>query len=228
MRINPMTCLGLLSFVAAAPVRPVVPAPSVDRSTAVVADYVEARTASVFAGACHYNGERVIEGREAVFAMKILAGSWHGVDLTGVTAAGETVCDDNLAESSAPRHTQVVVNPGATDAQAAAVIDLLSVKSAGSLGTVSAAGRAAIDFAHDAGGYRMTAAGFADLTIRPMPDNACCTQPHLVWYQPLVALEHRKVGYTDSADYTAGTLGDPWQRADENSAFYGRVAVTNP
>jgi hypothetical protein len=225
MRIKQITCLGLLSFMAAAPVRPAVPAAG--PSASLVADYVEARTASVFAGACHYNGERVIEGREAVFALKITAGPWRGVDLTGVTAAGETACEDNLAESTASRQTQIVVDPAASDAQVAAVVDLLQAKSAGSLGTVTAVGRSNIAFTHDADGYRMSAAGFADLTVRPMPDNACCTQPHLVWYQPLVALEHRKVGYTDSAEYSAGTLGDPWQRAEENSAFYGRVSTTD-
>ena len=31
-------------------------------------DYVEVRTASVFAGACHYNGEVVTTGRDAMMA----------------------------------------------------------------------------------------------------------------------------------------------------------------
>ena len=54
-----------------------------------------------------------------------------------------------------------------------------------------------------------------------MPNDECCKQPNLVWYSPLMPLDHRKVGYTDSAAYLAGTVGDPWQRSDENSAFYG-------
>jgi hypothetical protein len=34
-------------------------------------DYVEVRTASVFAGACHYNGEVVTTGRDAIMAWNV-------------------------------------------------------------------------------------------------------------------------------------------------------------
>ena len=46
-------------------------------------------------------------------------------------------------------------------------------------------------------------------------------QPNLVWYSPLVHLTWRKVGYTINAAYVAGQISDPWQRSDENGAFYG-------
>jgi hypothetical protein len=209
--------LALLGFVAASRISTPV------ASTPVVADYVEARSASVFCGACHYNGERVTAGREAVFGIRISSGSWRGVDLTGVTAVGEVSCDDNLAETSAARRTTIVVDRSASEAQAAATVDYLRVKSGDTFGTVTAGARSTITFKHDVDGYRVDAPGFADLTVHPMPDNACCTQPHLVWYQPMVTLEHRKVGFTDVADYTA-VSGDAWQRTDENSAFYGTVA----
>src|ERR671928_228601 len=51
--------------------------------------YVEARTASVFAGACHYNGELTTAGREAVLAWNVKGGSWGGVDLAGVRAVAD-------------------------------------------------------------------------------------------------------------------------------------------
>ena len=62
------------------------------------------------------------------------------------------------------------------------------------------------------------------MSVQPMPNDECCSQPSLVWYTPLTPLEHRKVGYTQSATYTAGTLTDAWQREGENSAFYGAFA----
>jgi hypothetical protein len=213
-RFLPLTLLGL---VAASHV----PTPAV--SSPVVADYVEARTASVFCGACHYNGERITSGREAVFAIHIASGSWRGVDLAGVTAVGEVACEDNLAETTAARHTTMVVDRSASDSQAVAVVDFLRAKSGDTFGTITAGGRPAVSFRHDADGYRVDAAGFADLTVHAMPDNACCTQPHLVWYQPMVGLVHRKVGFTDIAEYTAAN-GDTWKRTEENSAFYGTVA----
>ena len=41
-----------------------------NKVTKIAGDYVEARTASVFAGACHYNGELVTTGRDAIMAWR--------------------------------------------------------------------------------------------------------------------------------------------------------------
>jgi len=45
--------------------------------------YVEVRTASVFAGACHYNGEVTTTGRDALMAWNVKSGQWRGVDWQG-------------------------------------------------------------------------------------------------------------------------------------------------
>src|SRR5947209_8653839 len=55
-------------------------------SQKVSGDYVEARTASVFAGACHYNGELVTTGEEAIAGWNVTSGYWKGANLTGVKA----------------------------------------------------------------------------------------------------------------------------------------------
>lgn len=52
-------------------------------SNSLRGDYVETRTASVFAGACHYNGELTTTGRDALMAWNVVSGSWRGVDLAG-------------------------------------------------------------------------------------------------------------------------------------------------
>src|SRR5260370_38698441 len=51
--------------------------------SSVKGDYVEARTASVFAGACHFNGEAVTPGQDALMAWNIQSGPWNGGDLGG-------------------------------------------------------------------------------------------------------------------------------------------------
>ena len=43
--------------------------------------------------------------------------------------------------------------------------------------------------------------------------------------QPLVGLENRKVGYTSKALYSGSTVGEPWSRSGENSAFYGSFSL---
>jgi len=189
----------------------------------VTGDYVEVRTASVFAGACHYNGELVTVGKEAIAAWNFTAGAWHGIDLSGVRAMAAVSSDANLGEQAA-RKVELIVDSAATDAQAKAVAGLLQEKCGKQLGTVVATRRAPVRFEHDAAGYQVKSAGYAAMSVSPMPDAACCKQPSLVWYSPLTPVTGRKVGFTQSAAYTAGTVGDAWERDGENSAFYGSFA----
>jgi hypothetical protein len=68
-------------------------------------DYVEVRTASVFAGACHYNGEVVTTGRDAMMAWNVTSGKWQGVDLAGVRVLAIVSADANLGEANAARQS---------------------------------------------------------------------------------------------------------------------------
>src|SRR5438270_10141560 len=70
-------------------------------------DYVEARTASVFAGACHYNGELTTTGRDAMLAWSVSEGSWDGVKLAGVRAVAVVSSDANLADTHAARRSEL-------------------------------------------------------------------------------------------------------------------------
>ncbi|HEX4793781.1 MAG TPA: DUF1326 domain-containing protein [Humisphaera sp.] len=187
----------------------------------ITGDYVEARTASVFAGACHYNGELVTTGRDAIMAWSFTSGSFHGTDLSGVRAMASVTSDDNLSQEHATRKAELIVDTHATQAQVSAVSDLLAEKCGSAIGKIVNVRRAAISFSHVNTAYSVKADGFAAMSVEAMPDDACCAQPNLVWYTPLTPIEHRKVGYTQNASYSAGTLGDKWEREGENSAFYG-------
>src|SRR5882672_10175595 len=74
---------------------------------AVKGEYVEVRTASVFAGACHYNGELTTAGRDALMAWNVKSGQWRGTDLAGVRAVAIVSADANLAEATAARHSEI-------------------------------------------------------------------------------------------------------------------------
>lgn len=192
--------------------------------SAVRGQYVEARTASVFAGACHYNGERVTEGRSAVLAWDIQGGTFDGVDLTGVKLMAVVSGEQNLADADAGRRTEIVVDAGDKDGQAArvaAAVAWAKAKCGDQLGTIVSAKAGRVTARRDSGETLMSAAGFASIDVRPMPDKGCCAQPHLVWYTPIMPIDDRRVGYTQAAGYAAGRVGDTWQRSDENSAIYG-------
>jgi hypothetical protein len=188
---------------------------------AVKGDYVEVRTASVFAGPCHYNGELVTTGRDAMMAWNVAEGSFDNVNLAGVKAVAVVSATENLSDANAARKSEVMIDSSATDAQATALVAMLKQQSGATLGMIVSVKRGAITFTHDKDGYAVNAAGFAQAKVQSMPDDACCKQPSDVWYEPLTKLEGRKVGYTASASYAGGKAGERWERAGENSAFYG-------
>jgi len=187
-------------------------------------DYVEVRTASVFAGACHYNGEVTTTGRDALMAWNVTSGKWQGVDLTGVRVMAIVSADANLSESSAARQSEIVIDRSASRTQALAMLNALKERYASSLGKIVSVRSAPINFVRSGKTYSVTADDAA-IDVEAMPNDLCCKMPNLVWYAPLVSLENRKVGYTMKALYTGSAVSDSWSRSGENSAFYGSFAL---
>jgi len=192
-------------------------------STSVKGDYVEVRTASVFAGACHYNGEVTTTGREALMVWNVTSGKWKGVDLAGVRAIASVSADDNLSNEQAGRRAELIVDKSATHAQAAAMVEAIKSRYADALGEIISVRSAPIDFKHEGNTYEVASTS-ASIDVEAMPNDLCCRMPNLVWYSPLVPLDKRKVGYTVRAIYAGHTAGDNWEGARENSAFYGSFA----
>ena len=218
--LSTMVLLACLGTAAAATLPTLTASVSRAASSPITGDYVEARTASVFCGACHYNGELVTTGRDAVLAWNFTGGHYQGVDLTGLHAVAAVTSDANLGDETAGRKTELAVDPGATEQQIAAIKSLLASKLGSQLGAIVATRRTPITFSHGETGYTISAAGFATLSVDYRADDTCCTQPHLVWFSPLTPLEHRKVGYTEVASFS-GSVALPWTRQGEDSAFYG-------
>ena len=187
-------------------------------------DYVEVRTASVFAGACHYNGEVVTTGRDAMMAWNVTSGKWQGVDLSGVRALAIITADANLSENNAARSAEIIIDSSASETQSQALLNALKVKYAATLGNVVTVRSAPIKFDHKGRTYAV-AADDATINVEAMPNDLCCKMPNLVWYSPLVGLENRKVGYTVNATYSGKALANPWSRSGENSAFYGSFSL---
>src|SRR6185295_18170279 len=84
-------------------------------------DYVEVRTASVFDGACHYNGEVTTTGREAMMAWNVTSGKWQGIDLAGVRVIAIVSSDANLGEKSARQSEILIDSP--SRAQSVAILN---------------------------------------------------------------------------------------------------------
>ena len=192
-------------------------------NTSIKGDYVEVRTASVFAGACHFNGEVVTAGREAIMAWNFASGRWNGTDLAGLKAIAVVSADENLENSTAARHSEIVLDSSASHDQKVAMLEALKSRYQSTLGEIISVRSAPISFKHEGKSYDVASAEAA-INVEAMPNDLCCRQPNLVWYTPLVQLGQRKVGYTLKASYSGHEVGDTWEREGENSAFYGSFA----
>jgi hypothetical protein len=195
-----------------------------DKGT-LTGDYLEARTASVFAGACHYNGELTTTGREAEMAWHIRDGVWKGTSLSGLSAVASVVSDANLQDEAAPRRSTLYIDAKATPAQFEALSAALQARYSNAFGKVVAVKRAPISFAHTGESYRVEARGVTLLSVEAMPNHECCKQPNMVWYKPLIEINGRKVGYTKESGIQDNILGVTWTKNDQNTAFYGTFAL---
>src|SRR5687767_11976377 len=81
--------------IAAAVLVSAIPA-SAGPSGTITGDYVEARTAEVFAGGCIMGSEAETMGRQAVLAWRIGSGSYQGVALDGLAVVAAITGDRNL------------------------------------------------------------------------------------------------------------------------------------
>src|SRR5579872_185955 len=184
-------------------------------SSQLSGDYVETRTASVFAGPCHYNGEVMNTGRDAMMAWKFDS---------GVRVMAVVSCDANLADQTAARKSEIVIDKSAGEVQAQAALNSILSHDKSMLGKVVSIREGKINFSHVGREYQVECAGLGSMDVQGMPNDECCKQPNLVWYEPLVKLTGRKVGYTVDAEFSGGKVADSWQREDENGAFYGAFA----
>src|SRR3954470_14601138 len=66
-------------------------------ATSVTGDYVEARTAEVFAGGCIQGSEGEAAGREAILAWRVTQGQLNGVSLDGLSVVAVVAGDMNLS-----------------------------------------------------------------------------------------------------------------------------------
>lgn len=187
-------------------------------------DYAEARTCSVYAGGCHYSGEYVTAGREALLFWHIREGRWNGVDVSGLSVLAAVVAEDNLAEPFARRRSVLYLDSRATAQQQKALAELFAKRYASLLGEISAVKTVPIRYTREDRQITVDAPGVATLNISRYPCKHC-VQPHQVWYQPLAPIAEAEVASAKLTAYRDRQLGTVWQRGEENSVFVGEFSL---
>lgn len=202
--------------------------PASPSQTGLQADYVEARTASVYAGACHAAGEYLTQGREAVLAWRFTAGEYDGVDLTGAEVVAVLSADRNLADPEARTQSFLVVDAAASEPVRAAALAALREACGERLGRIVAVRVEPVDVLRAGETFDVRAGKSVRLAGSTLPDRQCCKMPFDRWYEPFVAPVAETpslVGNCDVFQCTDDTLGPVWARRGENNALLARVEL---
>jgi hypothetical protein len=196
-----------------------------NKAAQVQGDYIEARSASVYAGPCHYSNEAVTDGRTATVAWRFTDGSWNGVNLKGLSAVAVINAKANLAEDTKSRRSVLYLDARATPQQVGALRSLFSEKYGAMLGQVVATRAASTQVSNDGLNYRVRVDGVAQLDVNRYPCTHC-TQDAQIWYQPLAPAQNVIVGKTTRTSFSDKALDISWDdRQEANSAFVGTFTL---
>ncbi len=191
----------------------------------VQGEYLEARSVSVYVGACHYGAEYVEGGREATLVWNIRQGTWKGVSLEGLTVVAVVTAKNNLAIDTKTRRSVLYIDERATSEQRAALTDLMTTKRGELLGEIVRTESAPIAFTKEDVKYDLRVGQVLTLSVSRYPCQNC-TQPHQIWYKPLEQLDTPIVGKSTSYSYQDKILSVTWNDGeDTNNVFVGNFAM---
>ena len=191
----------------------------------VQGEYLEARSVSVYVGACHYGAEYVEGGREATLVWNIHQGTWNGVSLEGLTVVAVVTAQNNLAVDTNTRRSVLYLDEKATSEQRSALIDLMTTKRGEILGEVVSTEIAPITFTKQDVKYNLRVGEVLTLSVSRYPCQNC-TQPHQIWYKPLEQIDTPIVGKSTAYCYQDKILSVTWNCGeDTNNVFVGNFAM---
>ncbi len=198
---------------------------------AIQGDYVEVRSADVYAGSCFANSEVGLVGKEAMLAWKVKQGSWQGVDLSGLGVVAVVKANATLGDpyhSPLPAKAVLIVDQRASAAQRKA-LEAFAQSMAGQLvADVVRVETAPIDMVVS-GGHHDARAKLVAGKLATIETRAICHGDHLcgnefVYYPPLTQISHAMPAFTIEDAFNGQGLDTVWRRADKRSAFVGTFA----
>ena len=197
-------------------------------SPMVEGEYVEARTAEVFAGGCVMSSEAETIGRQAVMAWRIAKGSYDGVSLDGLSVVAALAGDRNLGirelggEAPSEVRAAIIVDERATAAQRRSLVKLVTAMSDGLMQDIVQVTTAPIRFASSAHQVEVST-GDAKLAVqRHVHHDPNCGA--MQWFHPLAAGTDASLGMTETHVFSGRALGTRWSDPNKKSAFVGSFA----
>ncbi len=188
--------------------------PAGTSGSGVVVDRVEFRSAAVWAGACHYNGEYHHRGQTALLGFAFEGGAVDGVELAGLGAVVALASDLNLDEG-AERQIEAWIDEDADEGQVAALTAWLGTE----VGELDVVHRAAVEVHAGLESFGLVVPGVAEAAADTMAERACCSMPENRWYEPLAGPAGAPVGFVERCRFEGSEALEGWTYEGENSAF---------
>lgn len=203
-------------------------------ATEVRGEYVEARTADVYTGACFANSEVQLVGNLAVFGWKINKGTWRGVNLDGLAVVAAVRASSTLGDRTGtayPVRAVLMVDERATLEQRDALRRFAVRQSGDLLQDIVKVEAMPIEFevrgsSIHAASVALAAGTMARIETRAMEqgDHVCSHEE--TWYDPLTRLDHAMPAYTLAHRFEGRDLNSRWSSPDKRSAFVGTFHYT--
>lgn len=222
MRRLGWTVLGFLCALSLAGVSQAADQPS----ASITGEYVETRSAEVFAGPCVANSEVNLVGDQATLSWRIREGKWDGAPLDGlgvvaVVKARATIGDP--FSNPYPAKAVLIVDQRATAEQRQALESFARAKGGRLLENVVAVESRPISLEErQHGSVTLTAGELVRIETRSMKegDHLCGNED--VCYLPMTKLAHSMPVYTLVDQFNGKGLGVNWKISNKSSAFIGR------
>ena len=194
--------------------------------SAIVGDYVEARSNHVYTCGCLYSGEQVTSGREAILAWDIQEGSYRGTSLAGVKVAAVVVGEGNLSLAATPRKSVLYLDGITSASQQQAVLALFQAQFREAVGEITAVQNAPITFQREEARAIVAVDDFARVEIRKarLPEDAHPGSSR--WYGPFVPVTDATLATTLYYKYSGGSFARQWWESEPGiTAYLGRFIL---
>ena len=189
-------------------------------------DYLETRTAEIFAGPCIANSEVNVVGEEAILSWRVNRGSWEGVPVDGLTVVAAVKAKGTIGdpyENPYPARAVLIVDERATPEQRRVLVDFARTQGGSILDNVISVEAKPVHFEERAhGSVLLTGGDIVRVETRSMTeDDHLCGNAELCYPPVIKKLSHSMPVFSLVNQYTGAGLDVKWRVADKSSAFIG-------
>ena len=198
----------------------------------VSGNYVEARTADVYVGACFANSEVQLVGNLAVTGWQINKGTWRGVDLDGLSVVAAVHANSTLGDKTGapyPVRAFLIVDEKASLEQRMALRQFAQHMTGDLLQDIVRTESLPITFTvlgesiHERR-VELAAGTLASIRTRAIESSDGHCGHEFTWYEPLAKTEHAMAAYSLEHRFNGSATQDlkaRWSSPDKSSAFVG-------